>query len=112
MISAVPRSPGALFVVGLLMPVLILGVNLVVVIFALNHQSDDVWRWLLGEDRVVLVILASTGLSLGGLGVAVVRAWRRARPLAYGVLACFVALVAFALGWLLLANGLRGVIPG
>ncbi len=112
MISAVPRSPAALFVVGLLLPVLILGVDLVVVIFALNHQSDDTWRWLLGEDRVVILILGSTGLALGGLGVALVRAWRRARPLAYGVLASFVALLALVLGWLFLAEGLRGVIPG
>jgi len=108
----VPRSFAALFAAGFLLPLPILAANLAFVVFALDHQSDDAWSWLLGEDRVVLAMLAATGLALGGLGFAIVRAWRRARPLAYGVLASFVALVALALAWLFLADGLRGAIPG
>lgn len=110
--STVPRSRAALFVIGLLLPVVILGATLAITLFAVDHQTDDAWRWLLGEDRVVVVILASTGVALGVLGVAVVRAWRRARPLAYGVLASFVTLVSLVLGWVFLADGLRGAIPG
>lgn len=98
--------------IGSLLPCLILGANLAIVVFAVNHQRDDAWDWLLGGDRAGVVMLASTGLALGGLGGAIVRAWRRARPLAYGVLASFVVLAVFVLGWLLLADGLRGTIPG
>lgn len=86
--------------------------NLAFVVFALNQQTDDAWRWLLGDDRVVLAILLVATLALGALGVAIAKAWKQARPFAYGVLASVLALVALALGWLCLADGLRGAIPG
>ena len=106
------RRSARLFAAGFLSPPPILAAYLAFVGFAMNHQSDDAWGWLFGEDRVVVAILASTGLVLGGLGFVVARAWRRARPLAHVALASFVALVVFALAWVFVADGLRGAIPG